>query len=335
MLARALAAIAALALAFPAAAQSPKPGALRTFRDWTVGCDNGGRCKAVALAPDAGAPDEWPVFMLSIEREAGPGGTLTIGVSGQEEARPPVSILIDGKPAATWRAASITGAEASGLAAVLANGTRATIRSGGSTAINSLAGLSAALRYIDAEQKRAGTVGALVAKGPAPDRTQAPPLPVVRMVAGTGAAAALTPARIADLRKRAGCGIAEFLDNPPGPEYHALGGGETLMLLPCDSGAYNLIASIYIVGANGAVRPAQTDAPSGMNPDAAVPSVVNGGFERGILSSYAKGRGLGDCGVAQQFAWDGRRFRLIEQAEMGECRGNIDYITTWRARAER
>ncbi|HTG39817.1 DUF1176 domain-containing protein [Sphingomonas sp.] len=50
-----------------------------------------------------------------------------------------------------------------------------------------------------------------------------------------------------------------------------------------------------------------------------------------MLASYAKGRGIGDCGVSQRFIWDGPRFRLIEQAEMSECRGSIDYITTWRA----
>ncbi len=335
MLTRAIAGIAALALTFPAAAQTVKPGALKTFRDWTVGCDNGGRCKAVVLAPEDGSPDEWPGFMLSIEREAGPGGAVTIALSGQEDAQPPVAILIDGKPAATMRGKAITGAEASRLAAALAGGTRAMIRAGGKSAVNSLAGLAAALRYIDAEQKRAGTVGALVAKGPAPDVTAAPALPTVRALAPAGKPAALSPARIAGLRKSAGCGITDDRDGPPATERHALGGGDTLVLLPCDSGAYNFISSLYIIDRDGKVRPAQTDAPAGMDPDARVPSVVNGSFERGILSSYAKGRGIGDCGTIQEFAWDGRRFRLTEQSEMGECRGSTDYITTWRARVVR
>lgn len=335
MLTRAIAGIAALTLAHSAPAQTVKPGALRTFRDWTVGCDNGGRCKAVALAPEDGDIDAWPVFMLSVQREAGPGGAVTIALSGQEEAKPPVAILIDGKPAATMRGSTITGTEATRLVAALAAGTRATIRSGGKSAVNSLAGLSAALRHIDAAQKRAGTAGALVAKGPAPDTAATPALPVVRAVAATGKAATLPPARIAALRKAAGCGIADYNDNPPAPEFHALGGGETLVLLPCDSGAYNFISSLYIVGRDGKVRAAETDAPAGMDPDARVPGVVNGSFERGILTSYAKGRGIGDCGTIQSFAWDRRRFRLTEQSEMGECRGSTDYITTWRARVTR
>ena len=43
------------------------------------------------------------------------------------------------------------------------------------------------------------------------------------------------------------------------------------------------------------------------------------------------GRGVGDCGVHQDYVWDGTRFRLVQQEEMSECRGSLDYITTWRA----
>ena len=51
-----------------------------------------------------------------------------------------------------------------------------------------------------------------------------------------------------------------------------------------------------------------------------------------LLSSFAKGRGLGDCGIINSFAWDGRLFRLVSQEAMDNCRGSVDYITTWRAR---
>ncbi len=51
------------------------------------------------------------------------------------------------------------------------------------------------------------------------------------------------------------------------------------------------------------------------------------------LATYSKGRGLGDCGVTQHYVWDGSRFRLIDQAEMQECRGSADFIQTWIAEA--
>jgi hypothetical protein len=330
MLARAFAAIAAFALASAAAAQPARPDALRTFRDWTVGCDNGGRCKAVALAPADGSPDEWPPFMLSIERDAGPGGAVAIGLAGQEDAPPPIAVLIDGRPAATMRAAPFTGTPAIALARALAAGSRVRIEAGGRRADHSLSGLSAALRYIDDRQKRAGTVGALVARGSAPDRAAAPALPMIRAIPGGGRAATLPPARIAALRKGAGCSIADGRDDPPGPEYYTLGGGETLMLLPCDMGAYNMVSAIFVIGRGGATRPADIDPTSGRDPDRAVPLILNPTFERGTLWSDAKGRGIGDCGIAQDFVWDGRRFRLAEQNEMAECRGSTDRITTWR-----
>jgi len=47
--------------------------------------------------------------------------------------------------------------------------------------------------------------------------------------------------------------------------------------------------------------------------------------------SFTKGRGLGDCGVQQAFAWDGLSMRLARQFEMPDCRGNVGFIQTWRA----
>ena len=52
----------------------------------------------------------------------------------------------------------------------------------------------------------------------------------------------------------------------------------------------------------------------------------------GQLMSYAKGRGLGDCGSSQSYVWDGSTFRLIEMRMMNQCRGAWDWIPLWRAR---
>lgn len=53
-----------------------------------------------------------------------------------------------------------------------------------------------------------------------------------------------------------------------------------------------------------------------------------GRVENGVLSSYAKERGLDNCGVSQRVVSDGGSLRLIEQAEMSERRGNPDFIRT-------
>ena len=92
------------------------------------------------------------------------------------------------------------------------------------------------------------------------------------------------------------------------------------------------MSAAFVIGDDGTLRPATFDASTGIDPEAGgVPQLVNAGFGEGLLSSHAKGRGIGDCGVSQSFAWDGTRFRLVEQSEMTECRGSTRLIPTWRA----
>ncbi|RXD04926.1 DUF1176 domain-containing protein [Sphingomonas sp. UV9] len=316
----------------------PKPGATKTFTDWTVGCDNGLRCTLGSLLPEASMGQD--TITLNLTREPGPvangGGKISLAIETRNDQaatkRPPASFAVDGKPIALR--------DGGALAAAIANAQSLKIldAKGGTLSTLSLKGAAAALRYIDAQQGRAGSTDAIVAKGPAASRAPTPALPVIAAVAPSGAAARLTAAQIATMRKRGSCDLG---NSPSGaapemfaPEIHALGGGKSLAILPCSTGAYNLIGILFII--DGAkIVPAQTDAPSGFeetgaDPGTRVKSVVNGTFENGVLTSYAKGRGLGDCGVMQSFVWDGTRLRLSEQSEMGECRGNIDYVTTWR-----
>jgi hypothetical protein len=53
----------------------------------------------------------------------------------------------------------------------------------------------------------------------------------------------------------------------------------------------------------------------------------------GRISYFAKGRGIGDCGVAGGYAWTGSSFVLTELSMMGECRGigSDDWITLFRS----
>jgi hypothetical protein len=101
---------------------------------------------------------------------------------------------------------------------------------------------------------------------------------------------------------------------------------------PCGNGAYNLFTSVYLVSETGKVRPAEFDVSVGFS-ETRDNQLVNGDWD-GIkrrLSDFARARGLGDCGGRGEYVWDGIRFRLVHQEVMGECRGSVDYITTWRA----
>jgi hypothetical protein len=157
---------------------------------------------------------------------------------------------------------------------------------------------------------------------------------VVTALTPAGSAAAPSPAQLAEFRKAANCD-EDMASNTALPvDVHALGGGKTLLLLPCSAGAYNVTALVY-VGDKGGFKPAQFDSPTGMGEDGGTSDLVNAGWENGTLTSFTKARGVGDCGVGTSHVWDGERFRLVEQTEMGECRGNTDYIRTWHAEVKR
>ncbi|MBJ6122605.1 DUF1176 domain-containing protein [Sphingomonas mollis] len=317
-----------------------KPGTLKTFGDWAVGCDNTRLCTLVSLGPDGG---EFPPVTMAVMRQPGPDGAMEIAFAplGDGPAVKPVALAIDGRQVAL---PTLTGADAARAVTAMASGKELAVIEAGDhpRARLSLKGASAALRWIDDQQGRVGTTTALVAKGNKPASTvpARQPAPVIEAVMAGGTAANPGKQQLAAMRRRAQCEPSRIDSGDLfRPETHALGGGATLVLLPCSLGAYNLSAAMFVLRGDK-VEPALTDAPSGFSetpagPDSAVSSVVNGEWKDGELRSFAKGRGLGDCGVAQTFVWDGTRLRLSEQSEMGECRGNPNYIPTWRAQVVR
>jgi hypothetical protein len=320
----------------------PRPGELKTYRDWTVGCDNGRACHATSLMPEgeiAGQP-----LTMSIKRGPTAGALPEIRVHGGNGKAP--RLVADGRALGVrlraeeedWRV------EDKGVAETLATiRTARTIRvedgRGRRLGSVSLAGASAALLYIDEVQKRLGTVTALARSGPLPASAVPPPpaLPRIASAAAPGARGfRVAEDRIAALRKQAGC-IPEQEDWPGyGSEQEELDANRTLILLGCGAGAYNYNSIPYLARRTGAaieivLAGFDLSPASGEGDDP--PMLVNAGWDakQGLLTSFAKGRGLGDCGVGNDYAWDGTRFRLVRQIAMGECRGSIDYITTWRA----
>jgi len=318
-------------------AATPQPGQLRTFGDWTAGCDNTRVCTVASLGPEGA---DFPPVTLSLTRQPGPGGgwELAFEAPGDAPVPRPAAVAIDGRRLAL---ADLSGPSAAAVARAIANGRALTVLGPRDRrlATMSLTGASAALRWVDAVQGRAGTVTATVATGPrsASAVSSRAPAPVIRALIPAGPAATATPAQLAAMRKQARCDLPAATGLRP--SFHALGGGATLVLLPCSTGAYNLSQALFVIRA-GRVERARVDAPTGFDPTPArgtdrLASVVNGRWQAGELTSFARGRGLGDCGVKQTLVWDGTAFRLSEQSAMGECRGNPHYITTWRTRVVR
>jgi hypothetical protein len=310
----------------------PRPGEQKTFGDWTVACDNVRSCAMASLGTDA----DFPAVTMQVSRRAGPSAGLEIALmQPQDDKVAPAALTIDATRFAV-APDGLAGAPALALARALADARSVTVADGKGAKIGSISpkGASAALRYIDAQQGRAGTVTAIVARGDQPANTvpAARSLPRVASVAFGGTAATLPPTLVAGMRKTARCDTSL---PDLSPRTQAAADGATLVLLPCSTGAYNEIDALFVVR-DGKAVPAEVDAPAGFDATGAdsetpVRSVINGDVRDGVLTSYAKGRGLGDCGVMQSFVWDGARLRLVEQRSMGECRGNPDYLTVWRA----
>lgn len=340
-----------LALLFAAqvaTAPKPAPGPIKAFGAWVAACDNTRRCEMTSIWPEDSLPDGSPyeTTSVSIVREAGPAGGWSVEIQlpangGNDSLRVTTERGLDvrGKPNKDFL--RFTGVDAVRIVAGMIDG--ADLRVGDETSVMgmvSLKGSSAALRFIDAEQGRAGTVTAAVAKGarPASEVPGARPLPAIVVVKPGGAAAAFSPTMRKALDKSSECGAVYEggTGELPAVEVHALGGGKTLVLLPCGSGAYNYSTEPYILSAGARPVLAKFDAPVGFSAaDDGKPSLVNAEFDAktGRLSSYSKGRGLGDCGSAEEFVWDGAVFRLVEARSMPECRGSVNWLTTWRAAA--
>ena len=325
-----------LAIVLAVAAAQPQPGELRTFNDWTVGCDNGRACRAVALVPEAEDRDRY--LLVVIDRAAAPNAARVLSISsGRELPATPLTLRVDGKPVGrVTRDVALPFNRA--LASALANGRRVSVTAGTGAplASASLAGAAAAFLYMDEQQHRLGTVGALRRTGARADAAvPAPPkLPrIVQPAASARPPRLLAPALAAKLigPDNAACEYAQGKVEPRGfrlDARHSL----ALVLHPCGNGAYNIFSSAFVVDETGRATPARFDATPGMSErDGHV--LVNADWEPGTrrLSEFAKARGLGDCGGHSDYAWDGARFRLVRQESMGECRGSIDYITTWRA----
>jgi hypothetical protein len=323
-------------------ASAPQPGRLETYKDWTIGCDNRNRCEAVPLFPEDGPIPDNPV-MVGIVREAGPDAPAEVWVSRDARGAGPVSFHVDGRLVASVQArdgeATVRGPQAAALAIAMARGGVLEIRAGNRLLGKpSLAGSGAALRYMDARQGRAGTSTALVATGTLGSlAVRAAPSPVTVRRALVPAGAALAPLwreELTALGKFTGC--AEEMKTAEPPELNRLSKAETLILVPCGTGAYNAtVVPVIATGIAGrrAFRLADFDYKPAFGEPGAAFVLVNASWsaERSELSSFAKGRGIGDCGSSETYVWDGTRFRLTQATAMDECRGAWRWIRTWTA----
>lgn len=295
------------------------------FKDWWVACDNARECAAFGFSEDA---FEGRAF-LKLARGAGAADPPTVEIMTELQA-PAWTVRVDGKPIAGLAGLKrqddrvrLTPVQSAALVSAIANGARLDVVGGGETSEVSLAGSSAALRWLDDQQKRAGTVTALVAKGakPASAVPPAPPLPLVRAGAPVSQSGLPTrlPKPVQALVTECDDDIAERFEAEP--IIARLSPGVVLYAPLCSAGAYNLIHTFILADEQGrGAHPANIRYANGEGPTS---DLMNVDFDPATqtLSNFEKGRGIGDCGSANTWIWTGKSFEPTGQSLMGECRG--------------
>lgn len=324
----------------------------KQFRDWSATCGNDGTCWAFGFAPEFAAG--WVRITLAPGPDAQP--QILFGYWPDSDAKGPgqIALTIDGRAFASTLSpegeaeAPIgeIGANARAAIDAMAQGKVMTIR-GASTQDVSLHGAAAALLWVDEKQGRLNTTTALIRRGDRPAATVpvAPPLPTVTPApavdqAGFGDVNQTVPAA---LRTRTEVGTCLKESSMPAISDMVmsarLDARTELWAVPCGAGAYNVTHNWYLTGPGGRdPRPAILAGTTGPGADPVMSdnSTVNGTYDpkTRTLSAFAKGRGIGDCGSAQTWAWTGDRFALTMESTMGQCAGVRSDLwpVAWRTR---
>ncbi|MEN2428312.1 DUF1176 domain-containing protein [Chromobacterium vaccinii] len=315
---RPLLASALLALALPASAK------VYQFKDWAVACDNVRRCQANGAQAEDG---DNPVSLL-LTREAGPGGKLNaqLDVADPDDGKVGKLTLQVGK--LKWANIGpeqvFSPAQTAQLLAAMLDADEVALADGKHQWTLSLSGLKAALLKMDDLQGRIGTPGALVKKGCKPESAvpapQAPPLLVPQQPpAAKPGDQALLPAILKQLRAANKECWNELPDEEhPDTGLYRLSANQVLALRECGRGAYQGDYKVWISGDAPPFRPREIKL---RGEDGKETFLMNAVFDKGVLSSYAKGRGIGDCGGGASWAWTGKDFQLMSAQEAPQCRG--------------
>lgn len=332
-----------LALAGVSAAQA---AGMKDFRDWTAVCDNLDACVAFAFPKD-----ESEIAWLRLERAGDAGAPVAIVIAIYAEDDPdvgggPWTILVDGRPVAGlgvlspvqdgtgfWRA-EVPAANGRALALAARDGSALTVSRRGRPPVSlSLSGGAATLLWIDEQQNRLGSPTALSRATGTPSAIVVPPAPVIAAgpaITQTGLPGAVPPS----VMKVVG-DCEDMADREVQPLIARLAPGVVLFAPVCSLGAYNAVHGLVLADEAGRnPRAISLPLPAGAD-QASISDPMNLDYDPDtrILASFAKGRGLGDCGDELQWIWDGKAFQVLSMQVMPVCRGvpGDDWPTLYRA----
>ncbi|BEV71667.1 MULTISPECIES: DUF1176 domain-containing protein [unclassified Paludibacterium] len=301
--------------------------AVTGFRDWTLSCDNILHCEASGFQPEEQtAPGHAAGLWLA--RDGGPGSGLT----GRLYLDVPEGASLPGQgltlKAGTWLRSGVAADQfftAEQMAQMLPHLLDAQVIELSAGRLHwqiSLRGLKAALLKMDAMQSRLDTPGALVRKGSkAENSVPRPPLAPLVKASPLPASRPDDPKLIMPILRataRTDCSVP--LNDPAllAATIHRLSASRVLLLAACDAGAYQSTFQAWLANDRPPYRPEPVRLP---DVDGSAGQLTDPAWQTGLLRSYAKGRGIGDCGSLRVWAWTGQQFALQHASDADPCSG--------------
>ncbi|QDQ27024.1 DUF1176 domain-containing protein [Chitinimonas arctica] len=341
-----------LAAAHLAGQAAPLP-VYREFKDWMVACSNSGHCVAKGFEEYTDSTE------MLLEQAPGPDGETSLTLSFQVKDKMAIPQLrLNGQALSTdeWEISQEGNAYGSSwihclddeaTRKLLATASRKqaltlTDKQGHVLADFKVAGLTASLLLIDETQGRLGTTRALLRTGSKSAATIPPahPLPVLHPAAiGKPEVSAAEATRLLQAVRKLepDCATNDDDDGQQG-DVAALSFREAIVLLPCGQGAYNTSYVTYRAQRHGKPKPARLVLPGLSKVFTASYEMTNAGYDPAsqTLSQYTKGRGVGDCGEASGWIFDGRNFVLSSYSHQGRCGGQslLDWPALWQTTVE-
>lgn len=324
--------------------------AQQSFSDWQVTCNNQNFCVARNTGEHRG-------LVMTLSRSAGAKTDPSLRIDLGGLSVPPVKepdiaprLLLDNVPLkltsqhwqlTPWHLKTDDTGTITTFLKTIQEGQALTLRGGKQTI--SLAGLKAALLFIDAQQKRVGSETAWIKKGDSPPLS-VPPAPALKKVAVVNPTPTpLTHNELNDLLDygnwRMNHSQCSLDPNRREVRVTALTDDKALMIISCEAGAYNTVDLAWLVSrkkpfAARSVRLRLPFTPSSQSSDM---ELMNASFDEKTreLTTLALGRGIGDCGIQTRWRFNGQRFRLVRYAEEPSCdnwNGPDAWPTLWITR---
>ncbi len=324
-----LCAVVLLLGALPALARGG-PASIDSFRDWVVACDQHLICQAVGASEyddgwlivtrTFGEPENWELEIGALQ------GDLTgalLSIDGVPQSG--VATALPAKPGEDFpkmRLGFNSAATRTSFLEALKAGSEMTIDVDGETIGRvSLSGMSASLLWMDEALGLLGTPQAFIGSDRPLSHGSGPvvgarslDIAMPREVSDVPAAAQALHDRNEECEASMGENWDPILAGQPD--------GGVLVGLPCFSGAYNYIYAFYIAR-NGQAEPLNFPQVTGGGGFGGPNLLVNPGLGQNLLmlSAFAKGRGIGDCGESASYAWQPGGWVVVEYQSMPLCHG--------------